>query len=294
VDEPDWREAPEPDRSVLREPVPDDPSIGVASTWDSLQSTRYSEPEHHVEPEPVIRPSLRPPVNGQRIDSPTEQIPMVGGGDRATPLERLQRATPLWSDALDAAQRTDREWRTDGAERGAVDDGGPATQASAPFELDELDELELEKRSGHARTGAPDDDLDELDEPAADPDERTREVARPRGRRPAPAQPVDEVDLQPHRRLGRAAAESVGAGWPLVLVQWIAGALGGAALWVGFRFLWRSLPVVALTASVLITIGLIVVVRALLRSKDWRTTGLAVLIGLLLTVSPALLVLLDR
>ena len=79
-----------------------------------------------------------------------------------------------------------------------------------------------------------------------------------------------------------------------MLAQWIAGALGGAALWVGFRFLWRSLPVVALTASVLVTVGLIVLVRALLRSKDWRTTGLAVLIGLLLTVSPALLVLLDR
>jgi hypothetical protein len=43
-----------------------------------------------------------------------------------------------------------------------------------------------------------------------------------------------------------------------------------------------------------VTIGLIVLVRSLLRSKDWRTTGLAVLVGLLLTVSPVLLVLLDR
>jgi hypothetical protein len=107
---------------------------------------------------------------------------------------------------------------------------------------------------------------------------------------------IDEADLQPRRRLGRAAAEasSTGPAWALVLTQWIVGALGGAALWVGFRFLWRSLPVVAFTAAALVTIGLIVLVRSLLRSKDWRTTGLAVLVGLLLTVSPVLLVLLDR
>src|SRR4051812_19175747 len=34
--EPGWAQSePEPDRSVLREPVPDDPSVGVASSWDT-------------------------------------------------------------------------------------------------------------------------------------------------------------------------------------------------------------------------------------------------------------------
>jgi drug/metabolite transporter (DMT)-like permease len=52
--------------------------------------------------------------------------------------------------------------------------------------------------------------------------------------------------------------------------------------------------VVALAAAVLITAGLVVVVRALLRNDDTRTTVFAVLVGLLLTVSPAILVLLGR
>jgi hypothetical protein len=45
---------------------------------------------------------------------------------------------------------------------------------------------------------------------------------------------------------------------------------------------------------VLVTAGLVVIVRALLRNNDMRTTLFAVLVGLLLTVSPALLVLLGR
>ncbi len=92
------------------------------------------------------------------------------------------------------------------------------------------------------------------------------------------------------------AKEQAGGGpaWAAVIAQWIAGAIGGAALWVGFRFLWRDLPVVAIAAAVLVTVGLVVVVRALLRSSDLRTTLFAVLVGLLLTVSPAILVLLGR
>ena len=93
---------------------------------------------------------------------------------------------------------------------------------------------------------------------------------------------------------GPPSSGSAGRAWALVLAQWIVGALGGAALWVGFRYLWRNLPVVALAAAVLVTVGLVVIVRALLRNDDMRTTLFAVLVGLLLTVSPAILVLLGR
>jgi glycerol uptake facilitator-like aquaporin len=63
---------------------------------------------------------------------------------------------------------------------------------------------------------------------------------------------------------------------------------------VAFRFLWRNLPVVALAASAIVTIGLVLVVRALMHNDDRRTTVFAVLVGLLLTVSPAILVLMGR
>ena len=52
--------------------------------------------------------------------------------------------------------------------------------------------------------------------------------------------------------------------------------------------------VVALAAAVLVTVGLVLVVRALMHNDDRRTTLFAVLVGLLLTVSPAILVLLGR
>jgi hypothetical protein len=334
--EPEWAQsAPEPDRSVLREPVPDDPSVGVASSWDTpadwdtsagwdspsgwgtatdwdaSADERYPQPSITSDPPAAAAdPDLRswsplPPARPPRTDPPTEQIPLVGDAlpsrevGHTGPMDRLRRATPKWRDALEVVERTGREQpdappgngrRPAGTGAGAAaerpeldDDGGPPTQAGA-LDLDDLDEW-------------PDDDGYEADAAdtghagSADGPARRRRV----GVDELPAG-IDEADLQPRRRLGRAAAEasSTGPAWALVLAQWIVGALGGAALWVGFRFLWRSLPVVAFTAAALVTIGLIVLVRSLLRSKDWRTTGLAVLVGLLLTVSPVLLVLLDR
>ena len=72
----------------------------------------------------------------------------------------------------------------------------------------------------------------------------------------------------------------------MVIAQWVGGAVVGAGVWVGFRYLWYSLPVVALALAVVLTVGLVLGVRALLRNDDLRTTMFAVLVGLLLTVSP--------
>ncbi len=73
--------------------------------------------------------------------------------------------------------------------------------------------------------------------------------------------------------------------------QWVAGAVGGAALWVAFRFLWSIMPVLALVAAVLTTAGLVLLVRVIRRSDDVKTTIFAVLVGVVVTVSPAVLVL---
>jgi hypothetical protein len=82
--------------------------------------------------------------------------------------------------------------------------------------------------------------------------------------------------------------------WAGVVAQWLAGAVAGAVLWVLFRYLWRGLPVVALAAALLVTAGLVLLVRQFLHDVDRRTTMFAVLVGLLLTASPAVLVLLGR
>jgi hypothetical protein len=97
-------------------------------------------------------------------------------------------------------------------------------------------------------------------------------------------------------RRRRAADEEAPAtqSWGAVVAQWIIGAIGGALLWVAFRFLWRDLMVVAIFAAILVTAGLVYVVRNLLRTTDTRTTAFAVGVGLLLTVSPVLLILLGK
>jgi VIT1/CCC1 family predicted Fe2+/Mn2+ transporter len=89
-------------------------------------------------------------------------------------------------------------------------------------------------------------------------------------------------------------ADGTGAGWPVVVMQWVLGAVGGAVLWVSFSYLWQNFTVVAIAAAVVVTVGLVLVVRGLLGGDDRRTTLLAVLVGLLLTASPAVLWLLQR
>jgi hypothetical protein len=233
------------------------------------------------------------------------------------PIGRLRRASPKWRDALDAVERSERELRTGSDSETGNGSGNGHAPARPPAAQDELDD-----GGGPPTRAAPLDPdfrapagLDPADFEPADPERALHQQA---DAEPADAEPADldhryggrfdeqllagdqddrvlEPDLVPRRRLGRAAAEAAaGPGWPVVLAQWIGGALGGAALWIGFRFLWRSLPVVAFAAAILITIGLVLLVRALLRNEGRRTTVFVVLVGLLLTVSPAILVLLDR
>jgi fatty acid desaturase len=82
--------------------------------------------------------------------------------------------------------------------------------------------------------------------------------------------------------------------WITLIVQGVLGAVGGAVAWVGFRYLWLNLPVVALAAAVAATVGLVLLVRAIRGSDDPQTTILAVLVGLVVTISPAVLLLAVR
>jgi len=92
---------------------------------------------------------------------------------------------------------------------------------------------------------------------------------------------ADEEDARPGMRE-----------WVAVAVQVVLGAILGALLWVGFSYLWKYLPPVALVLALVSTTGLVFGVRAMRRSDDLKTTVLAVVVGLLVTVSPAVLVLL--
>ena len=234
---------------------------------------------HPVRAAPAARLDMRRSGSPPRIarqpelrrDRPTDQMPRLRG-ERATTLDPghtgpIELPRPLAD----------------------TDDGGPSTMVgAAPVGAEEWHRQRTARRRGDSAPPAPPFDLDD-DHPAglgvpgvpADTDDAAEDEA------------LDEpLDGGSGPRRDRTASH--GQAWAAVLAQWIVGALGGAALWVGFRYLWRDLPVVALAAAVLVTAGLVLVVRALLHNNDRRTTVFAVLVGLLLTVSPALLVLLGR
>jgi hypothetical protein len=79
--------------------------------------------------------------------------------------------------------------------------------------------------------------------------------------------------------------------WLLTIVQLVTGAVAGAVLWLVFQWLWRTQPMIAAVAGVLITVVAILLVRRIWRSNDLRSTVMTLLIGLFVTMSPAVLLL---
>ncbi|MFD0199358.1 MULTISPECIES: hypothetical protein [Saccharothrix] len=91
----------------------------------------------------------------------------------------------------------------------------------------------------------------------------------------------------------RPADRSAGKEWLLMIGQLAAGVIGGAALWLGFNFLWRTAAPAALVVALAVTVGLVMMVRKIRRADDLQTTVLAVLVGLIVTVSPAAMLLVN-
>jgi hypothetical protein len=87
---------------------------------------------------------------------------------------------------------------------------------------------------------------------------------------------------------------SPGREWLTMAGQVAVSVIGGAGVWLGFNWLWGKLPQAALVAALAVIVGLVWIVRKIRRADDLQTTGLAVLVGLFVTVSPAALLLLSR
>jgi hypothetical protein len=89
-------------------------------------------------------------------------------------------------------------------------------------------------------------------------------------------------------------APAGGREWLLMVAQVAVGAIAGAAVWLAFSWLWGFQSVVAIVVAVLVIIGLVFGVRRWRRADDVQTTVLAVVAGLVVTVSPAALLLLHH
>lgn len=79
--------------------------------------------------------------------------------------------------------------------------------------------------------------------------------------------------------------------WLMTIVQLVTGAVAGAVLWLVFQWLWRTQPMIAAVAGVLVTVVIVLLVRRIWRSNDLRSTVMTLLIGLFVTMSPAVLLL---
>ncbi len=122
------------------------------------------------------------------------------------------------------------------------------------------------------------------------------------------AQDYDEFDEYAHDRPAGMGADhhgddhgddheeaaSPGREWATFVAQTGACLVGGGLLWLGFRWLWVAIPVAALVAALVVTGALVLVARKVVRGDDLQTVLLAVLVGLVCTVSPAALLLIGQ
>ncbi|WP_409489951.1 hypothetical protein [Amycolatopsis sp. cmx-11-12] len=179
-----------------------------------------------------------------------------------------------------------------------VFDAGPPTMASThqphpapmPFvpphslddraRQDELDDYEREFADPAYPDGGPDFARDDYgyraDEYEDDYDEQDADV-------------VDEAEPEEP-----AENASPGKQWLALAGQLALGVVGGAGVWLGFNWLWVNIPAAALVAALLVIVALVWIVRKIRRADDLQTTVLAVLVGLVVTVSPAALLLVAR
>jgi len=104
---------------------------------------------------------------------------------------------------------------------------------------------------------------------------------------PAGLSDLEESDVEELEEAQRSPVKE----WLVMIGQLAVGVLGGAALWLGFNFLWRAIPAAALVLALGVTVGLVLLVRKIRKADDLQTTLLAVLVGLIVTVSPAAMLL---
>ncbi|MGM1062538.1 hypothetical protein [Saccharothrix sp. Mg75] len=228
-------------------------------------------------PVPMGKPPVAAPVAAPPREPVTEVMPRIT--DKLTPnvpLESLPTesvlivppAPPRLPEPL--PDQSAEDWFGDDEDdpRGPNGPRGPREQESTAFHP----YVDLDEEDGDDYPSAP---------PARG--RRFEDDEEPAGLTDA-ADVDDEDDLPPGDR-------SAGKEWLVMLGQLAVGVVGGAALWLGFNYLWRTLAPAALVVALGVTIGLVLMVRKIRRADDLQTTVLAVLVGLIVTVSPAAMLL---
>ncbi|MCX2948064.1 hypothetical protein [Lentzea sp. NEAU-D7] len=226
-------------------------------------------------PKPVP-PSVQMPVPGPPREAMTEQLPRIPAKapvDKIAALETesvliVPPAPPKLPDPLPG--NVPDAWFGDDDDAAAKTDLSMAPMESTaahpgPYVDDDSQEYAVYRPEDDYL--ADDEDADDDEGPAGLDDAGEAE---------------EEADAEPR---------SAGKEWLIMIGQLAVGVLGGAGLWLAFNYLWRSVPAAALVVALAVTVGLVLLVRKIRRADDLQTTVLAVLVGLIVTVSPAAMLL---
>jgi hypothetical protein len=204
-------------------------------------------------------PPPAPPMGGASAET-TEELPRVPG---RVPVDgSMAGRRPSMDAPTQYAPAYPRDPYTDPpSEESDYLSGYPAADSDERYDSAEYDNLlDDEERSRGRDLGDLDDELEDLEDDDLDEDRQSS--------------PMRE--------------------WLIMIGQLALGVIGGAAVWLGFNWLWGFLPAAALAAAVVVIVVLVLIVRKIRRAEDLQTTVLAVLVGLVVTVSPAALLLLNR
>ncbi|MEV6911050.1 hypothetical protein [Amycolatopsis sp. NPDC051071] len=182
----------------------------------------------------------------------------------------------------------------------AFDAGPPTMGSSPPAPMPFVPPHSLDERDPHRQDRQ--DDLDEYEREFADPaypdggPDFGREEYGYRADEYEDEYEDDRDDEVVEEEAPEEYAENASPGkqWLALAGQLALGVVGGAGVWLGFNWLWVNLPAAALVAALLVIVALVWIVRKIRRADDLQTTVLAVLVGLVVTVSPAALLLVAR
>ncbi|MGW6449301.1 hypothetical protein [Lentzea sp. NPDC055074] len=253
-------------------PRPDVPGRLEARLDSSPSRTNITRP-----PKPVP-PSVQMPVPGPPREAMTEQLPRIPAKapvDKIAALETesvliVPPAPPRLPDPLPG--NVPDAWFGDDDPQAKTDLSMAPMESTAAHPGPYVDDDDSQE---YAAYRAEDDYLADTDEEDDEDDDG------PAGLDDA-AEVEEDADAEPR---------SAGKEWLIMIGQLAVGVLGGAGLWLAFNYLWRSVPAAALVVALAVTVGLVLLVRKIRRADDLQTTVLAVLVGLIVTVSPAAMLL---
>ncbi|GAA3003783.1 hypothetical protein [Actinokineospora diospyrosa] len=306
--EPPRQDAPRQDDPRARPPDPREqhqpvtaarrPDVGEPHTEQLPRVPADDQAPDPAEPPAGLAPNRAPlprrVAGGGRRPQPTQQNPVPPQVSQPLPVPPPQVSQPLpvpqVSQPLPVPPRGPGyrgDFPGDSAQT-AVDPSGPPPEFHEDFTgFDDKAATRFTDYSAHdefargAERGGVDldeDDLDDrFDEDGFDEDDRDKLD--------------DDGDDEPE---SDEEPRSAGREWLIMVGQLGLGVVGGAVVWLIFNWLWRVLPAAALVGALAVIVGLVLIVRKVRRAEDLQTTVLAVLVGLLVTVSPAALLLLGR